>query len=111
MSEYMRSMKGLVDAVDHVGKDFISITDMTNDQLYSLFELGKNLELFNRSRVDLLGDRMLALMFFQPSTRTRMSFQTAMERLGGHVIVEANPKVTSSVAKEEWTAGRVSDCG
>ena len=101
MSEYMRSMKGLVDAVDHVGKDFISITDMTNDQLYSLFELGKNLELFNRSRVDLLGDRMLALMFFQPSTRTRMSFQTAMERLGGHVIVEANPKVTSSVAKEE----------
>ncbi|WKR23288.1 aspartate/ornithine carbamoyltransferase family protein [Actinomyces israelii] len=101
MSEYMRSMKGLVDAVDHVGKDFISITDMTNDQLYSLFDLGKNLELFNRSRVDLLGDRMLALMFFQPSTRTRMSFQTAMERLGGHVIVEANPKVTSSVAKEE----------
>ena len=101
MSEYMRSMKGLVDAVDHVGKDFISITDMTNDQLYSLFELGKNLELFNRPRVDLLGDRMLALIFFQPSTRTRMSFQTAMERLGGHVIVEANPKVTSSVAKEE----------
>ena len=101
MSAYMRSMKGLVDAVDHVGKDFISITDMSTDQLYSLFELGKNLELFNRSRVDLLGDRMLALMFFQPSTRTRMSFQTAMERLGGHVIVEANPKVTSSVAKEE----------
>ena len=41
MSEYMRSMKGLVDAVDHVGKDFISITDMSTDQLYSLFELGK----------------------------------------------------------------------
>ena len=101
MSEYMRSMKGLVDAVDHVGKDFISITDMSTDQLYSLFELGKNLELFNRSKIDLLSDKMLALMFFQPSTRTRMSFQTAMERLGGHVIVEANPKVTSSVAKEE----------
>lgn len=101
MSEYMRSMKGLVDAVDHVGKDFISITDLSNDQLYALFELAKNLELFNRSRIDLLGDHMLALLFFQPSTRTRMSFQTAMERLGGHVIVEANPKVTSSVAKEE----------
>ena len=99
--KYMRSMKGLVDAVDHVGKDFISITDMTNDQLYALFELGKNLELFNRSKIDLHDDKMLALMFFQPSTRTRMSFQTAMERIGGHVIVEANPKVTSSVAKEE----------
>lgn len=101
MSTHMRSMKGLIDAVDHVGKDFISITDMTTDQLYSLFEVGKNLELFNRSKIDLLDDRMLALIFFQPSTRTRMSFQTAMERLGGHVIVEANPKVTSSVAKEE----------
>ena len=60
MSEYMRSMKGLVDAVDHVGKDFISITDMSTDQLYSLFELGKNLELFNRSKIDLLSDKMLA---------------------------------------------------
>lgn len=101
MSEYMRSMKGLVDAVDHVGKNFISINDLSDDQLYALFELAKNLELFNRSKADLLGGNMLALLFFQPSTRTRMSFQTAMERLGGHTIVEANPKVTSSVAKEE----------
>ncbi|RRD30196.1 aspartate/ornithine carbamoyltransferase family protein [Actinomyces bowdenii] len=101
MSQYMRSMKGLVEAVDHVGKSFISINDMTDDQLYSLFELAKNLELYNRSKIDLLGGNMLALLFFQPSTRTRMSFQTAMERLGGNTIVEANPKVTSSVAKEE----------
>ena len=101
MSRYMRSMKGLIDAVDHVGKNFISINDMSNEQLLNLFELGKELELFNRSKIDLFDDRMLALMFFQPSTRTRMSFQTAMERMGGNVIVEANPKVTSSVAKEE----------
>ena len=71
------------------------------EQLLNFFELGKELELFNRSKIDLFDDRMLALMFFQPSTRTRMSFQTAMERMGGNVIVEANPKVTSSVAKEE----------
>ena len=101
MSEYMRSMRELIDAVDHAGKNFISINDLSNEQLYNLFELGKALELFNRSKIDLFDDKMLALMFFQPSTRTRMSFQTAMERMGGHVIVEANPKVTSSVAKEE----------
>ena len=101
MSRYMRSMKGLIDAVDHVGKNFISINDMSNEQLLNLFERGKELELFNRSKLNLFDDRMLALMFFQPSTRTRMSFQTAMERMGGNVIVEANPKVTSSVAKEE----------
>ena len=49
MSKYMRSMKGLIDAVDHVGKNFISINDMSNEQLLNLFELGKELELFNRS--------------------------------------------------------------
>ena len=101
MSEHMRSMRELIDAVDHAGKNFISINDLSNEQLYNLFELGKALELFNRSKIDLFDDKMLALMFFQPSTCTRMSFQTAMERMGGHVIVEANPKVTSSVAKEE----------
>ncbi len=101
MSEHMRSLKGLVDAVDNLGKSFISINDLSDTQLYNLFELGKNLELFNRTRADILHDKMIALMFFQPSTRTRMSFQTAVERLGGMTIVEANPKVTSSVAKEE----------
>ncbi|BAW94212.1 aspartate carbamoyltransferase [Actinomyces sp. Chiba101] len=101
MSEHMRSLKGLVDAVDNVGKSFISINDLSDTQLYNLFELGKNLELFNRTRAEILTDKMIALMFFQPSTRTRMSFQTAVERLGGMTIVEANPKVTSSVAKEE----------
>ena len=106
MSEHMRSMRELIDAVDHAGKNFISINDLSNEQLYNLFELGKALELFNRSKIDLFDDKMLALMFFQPSTRTRMSFQTAMERMGGHVIVEANPKVTSSVANDEEEARR-----
>lgn len=101
MAENIRSLKSMISAVDTVGKSFISINDLSNDQLYSLFELAKQLEVFNRSGVPLFNDRMLALLFFQPSTRTRMSFQTAMERMGGHVIVEANPKVTSSVAKEE----------
>ncbi|AYD90659.1 aspartate carbamoyltransferase [Actinomyces sp. 2119] len=101
MPQYMRSIEELVSAVDHVGKSFVSINDMADDQLYNLFELGRVLELFNRSRIDLLPDKVLALLFFQPSTRTRMSFQTAMQRLGGHTIVEANPGVTSSVAKEE----------
>ena len=57
MSRYMRSMKGLIDAVDHVGKNFISINDMSNEQLLNLFELGKELELFNRSKIDLFDDR------------------------------------------------------
>lgn len=101
MAENMRSLRGMINAVDQVGKNFISINDMNNDQILALFELAKELELFNRSGIPLFDDRMLALLFFQPSTRTRMSFQTAMERMGGKVLVEANPEVTSSAAKEE----------
>lgn len=97
----IRNIKTMVNDVGFVGKSLLSINDLSDDQLYGLFEVAKALEPYNRSRTDLLAGNMAALLFFQPSTRTRMSFQTAVERLGGNVISEANPQVTSSAAKEE----------
>ncbi|MEW6651801.1 MAG: aspartate carbamoyltransferase [Chloroflexota bacterium] len=79
----------------------LSINDLTNDQIYGLFELAKILEPWNRSMIPLVTGSVMSTLFFQPSTRTRMSFETAMHRLGGAVISEANPMVTSSAAKEE----------
>ncbi|MDO5747909.1 MAG: aspartate carbamoyltransferase [Actinomycetaceae bacterium] len=101
MTEPMRSLKKMINGVDFVGKSFISINDLSDEQLLKLFAVSKELELFNRGQINIFPDRQLVLLFFQPSTRTRMSFQTAMHRLGGSVISEANPKVTSSTAKEE----------
>ena len=98
------SLKSMINEVGFVGKSLISINDLSDDQLYGLFEVAKALEPWNRSQIDLMKGKMAVLLFFQPSTRTRMSFQTAMERLGGMVISEANPQVTSSVAKEESLA-------
>jgi len=95
------SIKSMINEVDFVGKSLMSINDLTDDQLYGLFNVARTLEPYNRSRIELFPDRLAALLFFQPSTRTRMSFQTAMQRMGGMVISEANPKVTSSSAKEE----------
>jgi aspartate carbamoyltransferase catalytic subunit len=100
----IRTLKSLVQNIDFEGKSLQSINDLTNDQIYGLFELAKALEPWNRSMVDLLRGNVMAALFFQPSTRTRMSFETAMHRLGGAVVTEATPMVSSSAAKEESLA-------
>jgi len=100
----IKTISALVDEIDFEGQSLLSINDLSNEQIYGLFNLAKTLEPWNRSKIDLLPGRVLAALFFQPSTRTRMSFETAMHRLGGSVITEANPMVSSSAAKEETLA-------
>jgi len=71
--------------------NFLSSSDLNTNQILSLFELAKQLKSGNR-RID-LGNRVLGLIFKKASTRTRVSFQVAMARLGGQ-IVDLNPQVT-----------------
>ncbi|MCA9875528.1 MAG: hypothetical protein KC441_17780 [Anaerolineales bacterium] len=97
----IKTVRSLVCEIDFEGKSLLSINDLTNDQIYGLFELARVLEPWNRSAVPLLTGNVMAALFFQPSTRTRMSFETAMHRLGGAVVTEATPLVSSSMAKEE----------
>ncbi|KAA3661502.1 MAG: aspartate carbamoyltransferase [Chloroflexi bacterium] len=97
----IKTVRSLVKDIDFEGKSLLSINDLTNDQVYGLFELARALEPWNRSAVPLLTGNVMAALFFQPSTRTRMSFETAMHRLGGAVVTEATPLVSSSMAKEE----------
>ena len=99
--ETQAKIRSLIEQVGFVGKSLLSINDLSNEQLNKLFELGKILENWNRSKIDLLPGSVLAALFFQPSTRTRMSFETAMHRLGGSVITETTPLISSSAAKEE----------
>ncbi len=100
----IKSVRSLVREIGFEGKSLHSINYLTNDQIYGLFELAQVLEPFNRSSVDLLRGNVMVTLFFQPSTRTRMSFETAMHRLGGAVVSEANPMISSSAAKEESLA-------
>jgi aspartate carbamoyltransferase catalytic subunit len=100
----IRTIRSVVRDIDFEGKSLLSINDLSNDQILGMFELAKILEPWNRSALNLVTGNQMAAIFFQPSTRTRMSFETAMRRLGGTVVTEANPMVTSSAAKEESLA-------
>ena len=73
------------------GSDFLSSSDLNFDQINALLELAIQLK-NNERRID-LGNRVLGLIFTKASTRTRVSFQVAMARLGGQTI-DLNPKVS-----------------
>jgi aspartate carbamoyltransferase len=51
----------------------------------------------------LLADRLVAVIFLEPSTRTRLSFETAIQRLGAHPITVADPKSSSAAKGESLT--------
>ena len=71
--------------------NFLSSADLNERQIVSLFELSKQLKCNDR-RID-LGNRTLGLIFKKASTRTRVSFQVAMARLGGQTV-DLNPQVS-----------------
>lgn len=73
------------------GRDFLSSADVSAEQTTALLELARQLKSGDR-RID-LGNRVLGLIFTKASTRTRVSFQVAMARLGGQ-SVDLNPQVT-----------------
>ncbi len=73
------------------GGDYLSSADMSAEETQALLDLARQLKSGDR-RID-LGNRVLGLIFTKASTRTRVSFQVAMARLGGQ-IVDLNPQVT-----------------
>lgn len=74
------------------GKDIISLRDMSREEMELIFDTADKMN--PRKRSDLLKDYILASLFFEPSTRTRLSFESAMHRLGGAVIGFASSKVS-----------------
>jgi aspartate carbamoyltransferase catalytic subunit len=79
-------------------RDLISITDYSKQDYLSILELAARFE--KEPNQDLLKGKVVATLFFEPSTRTRLSFETAISRLGGKIIGFAEPS-SSSVSKGE----------
>lgn len=79
-------------------RSLVTLADHSRDQLLYLLEMAKQFELHPNRH--LLKNKVVATLFFEPSTRTRLSFETAANRLGARVIGFTDPKATSSAKGE-----------
>ena len=88
------------------GRDIISIKDFTREEIDYILKVAGAMEPTAKSGSEMLHGKALATLFFEPSTRTRLSFEAAMHKLGGTSIGVAEPKV-SSIKKGENLADTV----
>lgn len=75
-------------------KSLVSITDYTKDDILRILNLASKFDKNPNQR--LLESKVCATLFFEPSTRTRLSFETAVNRLGGRIIGFSDAATTSS---------------
>lgn len=78
--------------------DFVTIADLSKEKILYMIQMAKEFEIHpNR---EILKGKVVATLFFEPSTRTRLSFETAANRLGAKVIGFSDAKVTSATKGE-----------
>ncbi len=88
---------------DFKGKDIVSFDQFTVEDLHVLFDLTGRMKhiAVNKEPSHLLEGLLVALLFFEPSSRTFSSFAAAVKRLGGQTIEMQNPETASSINKGE----------
>jgi len=78
--------------------DFVTIADLSREKILYMIEMAQEFE--KHPNRELLKGKVVATLFFEPSTRTRLSFETAANRLGARVIGFSDAKVTSATKGE-----------
>ena len=79
-------------------RSLVSIAGLSREKILYLMDMAHEFESHPNRKI--LDGRIVATLFFEPSTRTRLSFETAANRLGARVIGFTDPKVTSSTKGE-----------
>jgi len=92
--------------VQFQGRDVISIEDFSREEINYILSISKAMEPIASKGSDMLKGKILATLFFEPSTRTRLSFEAAMLKLGGSIIGFAEAE-SASVKKGENLADTV----
>ena len=82
------------------GRDVISIRDFSREEIDYILTITDIMEPMAKGGSDLLDSKLIGTLFFEPSTRTRLSFESAIRRLGGYAVGFAEPR-TSSAEKGE----------
>lgn len=79
------------------GRDFITVRDVSREEIEAIFSRARALmpAAEGKANVGTLDGRIVAMAFFEPSTRTRLSFEAATHRLGGHCLTIADASTTS----------------
>src|SRR4030042_1381562 len=95
-----------VASLEFKGRDIISIEDFSREESSYIPDASHSMESIAKKGSDMLKGKILANLFFEPSTRTRLSFEAAMIKLGGSAIGFAEPEI-ASVKKGENLADTV----
>ena len=78
--------------------NFVTIADLSKEKILYMIKLAQEFE--KHPNREILKGKVVATLFFEPSTRTRLSFETAANRLGARVIGFSDAKVTSATKGE-----------
>ena len=84
-------------------RSLVTIDDLSNGEIEAMFSVADEMSRSMKEQIGVCRGKVMASIFFEPSTRTRLSFETAMHRLGGSVISAVDTKATS-LAKGESIA-------
>jgi len=88
------------------GRNIISVKDFSRKEIDYILEIAKAMEPVAAKGSDMLKGKILATLFFEPSTRTRLSFEASMHKLGGSAIGFAEAEI-ASVKKGENLADTI----
>jgi aspartate carbamoyltransferase catalytic subunit len=88
------------------GRDIVSIEDFSREEINYILNISHSMEPLAAKGSDMLKGKILANLFFEPSTRTRLSFEAAMLKLGGSTIGFAEAEI-ASVRKGENLADTI----